>query len=395
MTSSADAAAAHRAAAAGAVVDLAPVHARLPPRAAADRGRVQPVAASPPSPTRCSPTGSSCSATARCAATGAWCASPCWRSGLSATATWFLVTVSTRVQRRFRDKVTIALESHVATLAGVDLDDRASRASRVPRPPVGAAQPGVHARPHVHVAVLDLWLDPSPRRHGGAARVDPSGAGAAGALRAAAGVHLVVAAGRGAPRPGTRCRGQPPVAPPVRRGDHASPGKDVRLTGIAELLVRGGGRRGSRARRRLRRRAGHRRRGTRRRGRSSAPATSARSSSSPRGRRAAGDVLLDAGRRVAAVVLRRRRGRRNRLPARRLDGLGAAAGLARGLRRGGRRHRRPAGADAARPAACASITCRSPIPAPTGSCSTTCRSTCRRARSWRSSARTAPARPRW
>lgn len=36
--------------------------------------------------------------------------------GLSATATWFLQTVSTRVQRRFRDKVTIALEAHVATL---------------------------------------------------------------------------------------------------------------------------------------------------------------------------------------------------------------------------------------------------------------------------------------
>jgi ATP-binding cassette subfamily B protein len=36
--------------------------------------------------------------------------------GVSATATWFLQTVSTRVQRRFRDKVTIALESHVATL---------------------------------------------------------------------------------------------------------------------------------------------------------------------------------------------------------------------------------------------------------------------------------------
>ena len=35
---------------------------------------------------------------------------------MSATATWFLQTVSTRVQRRFRDKVTIALESHVATL---------------------------------------------------------------------------------------------------------------------------------------------------------------------------------------------------------------------------------------------------------------------------------------
>jgi ATP-binding cassette subfamily B protein len=35
---------------------------------------------------------------------------------LSATGVWFLATVSTRVQRRFRDKVTIALESHVARL---------------------------------------------------------------------------------------------------------------------------------------------------------------------------------------------------------------------------------------------------------------------------------------
>jgi len=35
---------------------------------------------------------------------------------LSATGTWFLNVVSTRVQRRFRDKVTIALESHVARL---------------------------------------------------------------------------------------------------------------------------------------------------------------------------------------------------------------------------------------------------------------------------------------
>src|SRR5689334_3125099 len=35
---------------------------------------------------------------------------------LSATGTWFLRTVSTRIQRRFRDRVTIALESHVARL---------------------------------------------------------------------------------------------------------------------------------------------------------------------------------------------------------------------------------------------------------------------------------------
>ena len=36
--------------------------------------------------------------------------------GVSATGTWFLRTVSTRVQRRFRDKVTIALEAHIARL---------------------------------------------------------------------------------------------------------------------------------------------------------------------------------------------------------------------------------------------------------------------------------------
>jgi len=36
--------------------------------------------------------------------------------GLSAAGTWILRTVSTRVQRRFRDRVTIALEAHVARL---------------------------------------------------------------------------------------------------------------------------------------------------------------------------------------------------------------------------------------------------------------------------------------
>jgi ATP-binding cassette, subfamily B, bacterial len=36
--------------------------------------------------------------------------------GVSATLTWFLVITTTRVQRRFRDRVTIALEAHVARL---------------------------------------------------------------------------------------------------------------------------------------------------------------------------------------------------------------------------------------------------------------------------------------
>ncbi len=36
--------------------------------------------------------------------------------GVSSVATWFLNLISTRIQRRFRDRVTIALESHVARL---------------------------------------------------------------------------------------------------------------------------------------------------------------------------------------------------------------------------------------------------------------------------------------
>src|SRR5258708_29384263 len=36
--------------------------------------------------------------------------------GVSAAATWFLRVISDRTQRRFRDKLTIALESHVAHL---------------------------------------------------------------------------------------------------------------------------------------------------------------------------------------------------------------------------------------------------------------------------------------
>src|SRR5205823_10426777 len=36
--------------------------------------------------------------------------------GLSSAATWLLGIYSMRVQRRFRDRVTIALESHVAAL---------------------------------------------------------------------------------------------------------------------------------------------------------------------------------------------------------------------------------------------------------------------------------------
>ena len=37
-------------------------------------------------------------------------------AALSSAGTWLLSVVSTRIQRRFRDRVTIALEAHVARL---------------------------------------------------------------------------------------------------------------------------------------------------------------------------------------------------------------------------------------------------------------------------------------
>ena len=76
--------------------------------------------------------------------------------GVSAAATWFLRTVSTRVQRRFRDKVTIALEVPRGRAAGVGGDHRPSGASGLSRSARRAARSGVRARSHVHVAVLDL-----------------------------------------------------------------------------------------------------------------------------------------------------------------------------------------------------------------------------------------------
>ncbi len=169
--------------------------------------------------------------------------------------------------------------------AGVGRDDRAPGAARVSRSPRDAARPGVRARSHVHVAVLDVRLDPAPRRDDRAAGVDP--------LR------------RSRCSPCSRCRpcsprrgGRPSSARAQERGAQANrlarhlftiattapPGKEVRVTGIGDRLV-GRAPRGVGARVRAdRRRAlgiggvAHARLGDLRRAR-----TSARSSSSPAG----------------------------------------------------------------------------------------------------------------
>ncbi len=103
--------------------------------------------------------------------------------------------------------------------AGVGRDHRAPRASRVPRSARRAARPGVRARPHVHVAVLDLRVDPAARRHDRAARVDSSGARAARRVRAADGAHLDLAARRSSARRRSAARrpaGWPATCSPSR-----------------------------------------------------------------------------------------------------------------------------------------------------------------------------------
>ena len=241
-------------------------------------------------------------------------------------------------------------------------------------------------------------LDPAPWRDGGAARVDPSGAGPA--------------------RASLRCRpcsprhgGRRSSARPQERGAQSSrlarhlftiattapAGKEVRVTGIGPPTGR--------------RAAGclgawygpvasapgrHPRSGTCWPGRRLAPRTSAAivfvasGLQAPPGPGAAGPR-----RRVATLGLHRRHRRRDRLPAWHLDGRRAPSRLARGLRRVPRRVGRSAGARPARE--------RHPVRPRVVRLSrhrTTCAGRrvarcCRPALWWRSSARTAPARPRW
>ena len=65
---------------------------------------------------RCWRCGSNCSPTACCSTIAGLPSARRWGWQLSASGTWFLRVISDRTQRRFRERVTVALESHVARL---------------------------------------------------------------------------------------------------------------------------------------------------------------------------------------------------------------------------------------------------------------------------------------
>jgi ATP-binding cassette subfamily B protein len=157
--------------------------------------------------------------------------------GLSATATWFLRTVSTRVQRRFRDKVTIALESHVARLqASVATIAHHERADYLDR--IAMLRNQVFVLDHMYMSLFSTcgWI----------LRL-----GVTIVLLASIHIALVLLAVFALPtvltstwRPAVERAAQERGAQANRRARHlftiattAPPGKEVRVTGIGDRLV--------------------------------------------------------------------------------------------------------------------------------------------------------------
>jgi ATP-binding cassette subfamily B protein len=156
---------------------------------------------------------------------------------VSAAATWFLRTVSTRVQRRFRDKVTIALESHVArlqaTVATIAHQERPEYLDRL-----SMLRNQVFVLDHMYVSVFSTlgWI----------LRL-----GVTMSLLMSIHPALILLAAFAAPtvwtstwRPTIERSAQERGAQASRLSRHlftmattASPGKEVRVTGIGERLA--------------------------------------------------------------------------------------------------------------------------------------------------------------
>ncbi len=157
--------------------------------------------------------------------------------GISAAATWFLRTVSTRVQRRFRDKVTIALESHVArlqaTVATIAHHERPDHLDRL-----AMLRDQVFVLDHMYMSVFSTcgWILRLVVTIALLASIHP----ALGLLA----VFALPTALTSTWRPGIERVAQERGAQSNRRARHlftlattAAPGKEVRLTGIGERLV--------------------------------------------------------------------------------------------------------------------------------------------------------------
>jgi len=168
----------------------------------------------------------------------AWMQAAAIGLGVSATATWFLRTVSTRVQRRFRDKVTIALESHVARLqARVVTIAHQERPEFLDR--LSMLRNQVFVLDHMYQSLFSTlgWILRLGVTMALLASVHP-------ALLLLA-VFAIPTVWTSAWRPEVERAAQEKGAPASRLSRHlftlattAAPGKEVRVTGIGERLAR-------------------------------------------------------------------------------------------------------------------------------------------------------------
>src|SRR6185312_1033414 len=157
--------------------------------------------------------------------------------GVSAAGTWFLRTVATRVQRRFRDKVTIALESHVARLqAGIPTVAHQERPEHLDR--LAMLRDQVFVLDHMYMSVFSTagWILRLGVTMALLIAVHP-----ALALLAVFALPTVMTS---AWRPAVERKAQERAAPFNRLARHlfttattAAPGKEVRVTGIGERLA--------------------------------------------------------------------------------------------------------------------------------------------------------------
>src|ERR1700733_3507304 len=157
--------------------------------------------------------------------------------GVSTAAPWFLRTVSTRMQRRFRDKVTIALESHVgrlqasaATIAHQDGPEYLDRLSML--------RNQVFVLDHMYMSLFSTlgWILRLGVTMALLASIHP-----ALLLLAVFAIPTVLTSGW---RPAVERAAQERGAQAGRLARHlftiattAPPGKEVRVTGIGERLV--------------------------------------------------------------------------------------------------------------------------------------------------------------
>jgi ATP-binding cassette subfamily B protein len=156
----------------------------------------------------------------------------------STAATWFLRTVSVRVQRRFRDKVTIALESHVARLqASVATIAHQERPELLDR--LAVLRDQVFVLDHMYMSVFTTagWILRLAVTVALLMSVHP-----ALALLALCALPTVLTSSW---RPAVERTAEERGAPANRLARHlfvmsttAAPGKEVRLTGLGPRLVR-------------------------------------------------------------------------------------------------------------------------------------------------------------